>query len=258
MRSFALTILASVAFGALSWAAPLNVEADVGALVAVVERTPLIGRDMVDGALADVDAIVDIDADVLRRDGSLVYADVDVDVDLRRDPSPASDVKSLVTIIVGVVVEINPLVDKLNYVKSDNCTESIIIPLVSEIIEILKVAVSDVECLVGESLEVVLGTVDGVLDCTGLAKLLGELLCLIFSAVGVVLKVVGVVARVNILAVLCDLATVVSSLIAIVLKVTTGIVGNLIGDLHDVIGDICPIILELRVTVLIDIIGLHL
>jgi hypothetical protein len=125
MRSFALTILASVAFGALSWAAPLNVDADVDALVAVVERAPLIGRDMVDGALVDVDAIVDIDADVLRRDGSLVYADLDVDLDIRGDPSQASDVKSLVTIIVGVVVEINPLVEKLSMCTFYLCCETI-------------------------------------------------------------------------------------------------------------------------------------
>jgi len=134
MRSFALTILTSVAFGALSWAAPLNVNANGQANV----ETGLLRRDPLS---VNANGQANVETGLLRRDGSPIDINVAVDASvdlLRRGPSPAVDAsldavadalkrgdkkKSLVTIIVGVIVEITPLAEKLSMCAFYLCCE---------------------------------------------------------------------------------------------------------------------------------------
>ena len=77
------------------------------------------------------------------------------------------------------------------FINTQNCTVDAITPVVNDIKGILGDAVTQVNALVGQSADDILAGVDGVakITVTDLAKLLGDLLTLVFTALGAVLAV---------------------------------------------------------------------
>ncbi|KAF5393309.1 hypothetical protein D9757_000482 [Collybiopsis confluens] len=149
------------------------------------------------------------------------------------------------SVIYTATTAITPLVQKLLYIRSDNCTTEVLTPVLAEIKVVLTTTIADVKGLVGYSTTAILTTINGVvLTVADVAGLVCGLLNLIFGAVYVVLKVVASVDAAVIKPLLIEVLKIVAELLHCILCLIDGL---LIALLRIVGGVIIQVIVLLEI-----------
>ncbi|KAH7920896.1 hypothetical protein BV22DRAFT_1039299 [Leucogyrophana mollusca] len=105
-----------------------------------------------------------------------------------RDQSPAS----VAVIFTTLQDKVLPLTDKFTYITPANATAANITPIIVEIKGCLLTATASLKLLVGAELSVILAPVEGevALTVAAVGQLVGGVLCILFTAIGCLLKVV--------------------------------------------------------------------
>ncbi|OJA13757.1 hypothetical protein AZE42_01552 [Rhizopogon vesiculosus] len=163
---------------------------------------------------------------------------------------------SVAVVFTDVFAQIRPLTDQLTYITSENATVASISPVVAQIKTQLTGAVSQLQGLVGKDSSVILAPVEGTTLMTvgSLATLIAGDLCLLFAALGAVLKVVVGDVHTEVLPLLADLGCTVTSLLEIVITLVAGIVTSLTPLLAPVVA----ILSSLGLTDLLSLLSLSL
>ncbi|KZT06620.1 uncharacterized protein LAESUDRAFT_759132 [Laetiporus sulphureus 93-53] len=167
------------------------------------------------------------------------------------------DTKNVVTIINETTVKVTEYTVEFHYLTAANATIDIIEPIVLDIKAVLGDALTEINALVGESTSVILGTTDGVLlTVAEVAGAIVGLLTLILEAVAAVLAVVSSDALECVTALLAGLAEVLGCLVCAILLLVNGSLSGLISLIVSLAGDVLNILVTLKVTVLISILGI--
>ncbi|KDQ55508.1 hypothetical protein JAAARDRAFT_79878 [Jaapia argillacea MUCL 33604] len=167
--------------------------------------------------------------------------------------------RGVVAIITSVTVAVTPLTAQLQAVNAQNATVEIIAPIANEIKNILGGAVTELHGLVGQSAEIILASVEGTALVTvgQVASVVGQLVTLIFSALGAVLVIVA--GRVEaLIPILAAVGIVVGDLLTVVLAVVGGVVGGLVAALLPIVQGVIPIIINLNVATILKLLGVAL
>ncbi|KAF8839799.1 hypothetical protein BDN67DRAFT_1012038 [Paxillus ammoniavirescens] len=148
------------------------------------------------------------------------------------------DSPSVAVIFNNVMIEITPYTEQLTYLVPENATVAIITPIVASIKSSLVAAIPQLQALVGQEVSIILAPVEGevTLTVTELAKIIGADLCIIFTALGAVLKVVLGEVRSEVLPILTDLGCTITELLEIVVTLVGGIVASLVPLLAPIVG----------------------
>ncbi|KZP11686.1 hypothetical protein FIBSPDRAFT_1050600 [Athelia psychrophila] len=164
MHSYIYTAAIALCFGAVSSALPVPQSNDAAALVA--------------GVAGDVSNIVNAfpTADVKK----LVSDTVENTLNLRDSPT------SLPTILQGVLSQIGPLAAQISFTTAANATEAALGPIASSLEAILSAGAAEVEKLVGQPLDIILGAAGdgGKTAAADLAKTVSDLVTTIVNALG--------------------------------------------------------------------------
>lgn len=167
-------------------------------------------------------------------------------------------VVSVAQVIQTTTVTITPVVQKLQFITPQNCTVDVLTPVVNDIKTILGTAVSEVNALVGKDVATILANVDGTAQVTvqELAKLVADLVNLVFAALGAVLAVAGGAIG-DIMPLLVAVGELVGSLLHAVLALVGGLLGGLVPAILALVGGILSVVLSLRINVLITLFGIQ-
>ena len=113
---------------------------------------------------------------------------------------------------------------------SANATVEVITPILTDIVSIIGVAVTDLKALVGADISVILCSVDGtvVVAVSVVAQLLADILIALFGALGFVLTVVADVSILVDAIVNCGLGSIICDLLTIVFQLVDGLLAALI------------------------------
>ncbi|KAK7689508.1 hypothetical protein QCA50_007300 [Cerrena zonata] len=165
--------------------------------------------------------------------------------------------KSVYYVLEKTKYEVTPVVQKFHYFTKQNCTVENVTPVVEELKVVLTGAIADLHALVGVDVNILLLTEGGVkVTVDVVAKLVAEILILVFGALGFVLTLVEGALYVT----LCNLFAVVGGLVGTILSVVLSLVGSVLGGLVVAIvallGDVIAIILKLNISVCISLLGL--
>ncbi|KAF7311593.1 hypothetical protein MKEN_01062100 [Mycena kentingensis (nom. inval.)] len=99
------------------------------------------------------------------------------------------ELASIPDILTGLLTELTPVTDALNAITASDLTADTVGTLVDELTGIVTPAVSQIAALTGQPLEVILGTAEGVVDATGVAKLLEPVLTTTYGALNSVFAI---------------------------------------------------------------------
>ncbi|EIM79660.1 uncharacterized protein STEHIDRAFT_173009 [Stereum hirsutum FP-91666 SS1] len=167
------------------------------------------------------------------------------------------DVKSFAAIFVELQVSLVPVVAELNYIVTDNCTSDALTPIITDVTNVISAAVTDLNALVGQSAAVILVNVDGTaqLALADVAKLVADVLNLVFSAVGHVLGLANVDISV-VVSVCAPLGEIIASLLNVVVSLVGALLGDVLGALLPLIGGLTNVIVNLNVATLLSILNL--
>ncbi|KAH8096850.1 hypothetical protein BXZ70DRAFT_944800 [Cristinia sonorae] len=185
---------------------------------------------------------------------STVYAApaVSSDVAVARD---VVAIRGVAAIVAEVHAKVTPFVAQLHTLTVANATVEVVHPIVTEIKDVVAGAVVEVVALAGAKPSVILASVDGTVQVTVvvLAKLIADLLILIFGALGFVLSVCDVSLVAALIPCLCIVADILGCLICAIFSLCGGLLVGLVGAVVALIGAILPIIARLNVVVLVSI-----
>ncbi|KAJ8502779.1 hypothetical protein ONZ45_g11447 [Pleurotus djamor] len=163
-----------------------------------------------------------------------------------------SGCRSLPTILLDVKAKVAPVCAKLSALVSADITVEVVAPLCKQISDIVIGATAEVKLLVGQPSDALLRVDGKVFALVDLANLLGELLCLVFGALAVVIKVCATVKLTVILPILTAVGLLVADLCAAIFLCVPGLVALVLG----VICKIIPALFHLRLYAFISLLGL--
>ncbi|KAF9218885.1 hypothetical protein BS17DRAFT_761793 [Gyrodon lividus] len=242
MHSFStLSVLFTAALSVLTNAAPISpsgYSSVVPGNLGDVASTPQLSG--VTGQLSGVTGKVNIVASGLNlRDVDATVSNAVKSVETKVSTLNArEDSPSVAVIFNEVMIEIAPYTEQLTFIVPENATVAIITPIVSSIKDSFLAAIPKLQALVGQEVSVILAPVEGevILTVSELAKLIGTDLCLVFTALGAVLKVVFSEVRTDVLPILTDLGCTITSVLEVVVVLVGGIVASLIPLLAPIVG----------------------
>jgi len=177
-------------------------------------------------------------------------------------PTPATPaVHSLPAILGELVTAVTPLFAELGSLTKQNATVDIVQPIVGDINNALNIAITEVNTLIDQPVEVVLATAKGVLDIGELVKLLQPFLTLVFTALGSVLNLLSGVTSGEVFTLLKSVGALVGELLALVLDIVGGLAGGLLGTVFSLVGPlltgtVLPILTQLGLNDVIGAIGI--
>ncbi|CAL1710711.1 unnamed protein product [Somion occarium] len=168
--------------------------------------------------------------------------------------------KSVYVVLSETKYKLEPVIVNFHYLNKVNATVETITPLVNDVKVIITGAVAELHALVGADVSVILATADVNVKVTVqvVAQLVAEILILVFKALAFVLSVVDGAILPTVIALLATVGEVVGALLSIVLSLVGGLLFGLVGAILVLIGEILPIILQLRINILISVLGLKL
>ncbi|KAJ8584960.1 hypothetical protein M405DRAFT_773523 [Rhizopogon salebrosus TDB-379] len=211
MRSFAIiTFIIAAALSTFTNAAPI-----------ALPGVPLPANiPSVDSKVTSVTQTVDFHG--LRRD-------TEISASIEPEEVLPQSTPSVAVVFTNLFTQIRPLTDQLTCITTENATVAAISPVVAQIKTQLTCAISQLQGLVGQESSVILAPVEGTASMTvaSLSTLIAGDLCLLFTALGAVLKVVVGDVRTEVLPLLADLGCTVTSLLEIVITLVVGIVASL-------------------------------
>ncbi|EGO19825.1 hypothetical protein SERLADRAFT_401013 [Serpula lacrymans var. lacrymans S7.9] len=277
MRSFnSLTVLCTIAFSFTS-AAPLSsrqssavsgVVNEVNGLLGEVPGTSAVEKLLGDFGLRQLPNIADPEAIISEVTGLVS------DLGVRQLPNIA-DPEAIITEVTGLVSDLGvrstpasvavvftqvfttltPYVEKLQFINAQNATVADITPVVAQIKTTLTGAVTQIQQLKGQPASVILAGVNGAtsISVADLAKILAADLCILFTAVGAVLKVVSTDAHAAVASLLVEVATVIGTLLQAVCAVVTGLAAAVLPLLTT---SVQTVIKDLGVSVLVAVLGI--
>ncbi|KAG2130900.1 hypothetical protein DEU56DRAFT_740387 [Suillus clintonianus] len=163
---------------------------------------------------------------------------------------------SVAVVFTGIFTQIQPLTEQLAYINAENATVAAISPVVAQIKTQLTSAVSQLQALIGQDPSVILAPVEGTVLMTvaELATLIAGDLCILFTALGAVLKVVVGDVRTEVLPMLADLGCDVT----FILKIVVTLVGGIVASLSPLLAPVLAVIASLGLTDLLSLLGLSL
>ncbi|KAG7086113.1 hypothetical protein E1B28_003627 [Marasmius oreades] len=143
---------------------------------------------------------------------------------------------SVISIVNNCTSTIGPLVEKLKSLSASDCTAGNIQPIIFEIKSAFNVCIEQIKLLVGASVEVVLASGSGaVVSVSECAKLIADLVNLVFGACGVVLKITVSAEYKAVIGLFADLGICIGEFIQITTKVVIfdgGLINVLIPLIH--------------------------
>jgi hypothetical protein len=246
MRSFALSLISILAFGAFSWAAPVPSEDNLVGPVLSDNFEDLLSGNVVQVVGINHRGLVD---DVLSNNFDHSLADNAVQVVGINE----REILTLSIVLTELRDHLGPVTEQLKSIKAQDATVEHLTPLVAQINVILGDAVTSVKCLVGRPISEILATVDGELDAAHLAKLLADVINLVMIAVGAVFDLV---ADLHVHELLCTILSALACLIQEVLSLVGSTLAGVLGCLLPLIGGVLHFILELNVETLIRVLCL--
>ncbi|KAJ8501643.1 hypothetical protein ONZ45_g12067 [Pleurotus djamor] len=253
MPSFGfLATLTTLAFAAFSSAAPSTY--GVPHEVDVAEITSIANVHAHDINAANVHHVRDIpDADVVGPAQKIATALTEMHTEGHERRSGCNGgCGSLPAVVVDLKAKVAPACNKLSALVSADITLEVVAPLCKQISDAVIAATVEVKLLVGKPSNVLLSLDGKVLALVDLANLLGELLCLIFGALAVVIKVCATVKLTVILPLLTAVGLLVADLCAAIFLCVPGLVALVLG----VICKIIPALFHLRLYAFISLLGL--
>ncbi|EIW84697.1 hypothetical protein CONPUDRAFT_162055 [Coniophora puteana RWD-64-598 SS2] len=163
---------------------------------------------------------------------------------------------SIASIFSTAFTEIAPLAESLVYLNSDNATQAVITPIISQISAPLNTALTSVTALQGQGLtqDQLLLSEDGteVLSVAALAQLIAFDLILLFKGLGAILSIVGA----DLAAILIPLLYAVGILVYKILVIVLALVVGLLIALTPLLGSIVGVLNALGLTVLLVLLAL--
>ncbi|KAF7984154.1 hypothetical protein HWV62_16814 [Athelia sp. TMB] len=253
MHSFIFTAAATLFFGAVS-ALPIPQSSGAAALVAAVVTD-----------VSDVGNAVPVE-DVKK----LVSDAVENTLNLRDSPL------SLPAILQNVITQVEPLVEQLSayqyfvlfgmhllthislslpaFTTVENATEAALGPIASSLESILSAAAAEVENLLGQPLEIILGAVndDGKAAVADLAKTVSDLVTITVGALNQVATLEGSKIQTLVATLFSDTETTLGDLLNNLEAVVTGLKNQLV----PLIAQLIPIIYNLNLADIIAFLGL--
>ncbi|EGN94338.1 hypothetical protein SERLA73DRAFT_155664 [Serpula lacrymans var. lacrymans S7.3] len=162
---------------------------------------------------------------------------------------------SVAVVFTQVFTTLTPYVEKLQFINAQNATVADITPVVAQIKTTLTGAVTQIQQLKGQPASVILAGVNGAtsISVADLAKILAADLCILFTAVGAVLKVVSTDAHAAVASLLVEVATVIGTLLQAVCAVVTGLAAAVLPLLTT---SVQTVIKDLGVSVLVAVLGI--
>ncbi|KAI4294618.1 hypothetical protein K525DRAFT_363744 [Schizophyllum commune Loenen D] len=219
----------AAAAGATSSASAIAGSATRAAAAAQKSATSAVGR-----ALVEADADADVDVELL---------------DTRHD-------QTLLGLVDQAIVDLTETCQALLYLQPANATEQAVSELLGDVKLILGDLLTDVKALTGLDVSAVLGDVT---DVNSVGKIVADLLKLVFTALGGVLNVLGSAPADVISHLLQDICVIIAELLKVIFGLVDGVlglVGGLLGVVVGLLGDILPIVLQLNVSVLVQVLVL--
>lgn len=141
----------------------------------------------------------------------------------------------LPVLLPSVITKLTLVLEPVQHVTSENCTAEILGSTFEEVVDILDTTLSEVQLLVGLSIEVILSTGNGALSVVDLCGLLTTLINLICGVVALVIKLVAIADREvvynllgQIIILLCKILAAVVGLVDGVLVLLTTILVNIV------------------------------
>ncbi|KAF5344900.1 hypothetical protein D9758_011557 [Tetrapyrgos nigripes] len=127
--------------------------------------------------------------------------------------------KSLPDIISNLTAAVTPLVNELQYLTSENTTTTTLQPIISEIEDLIEVAIDDVQALTGEAQDII----TGLISTLGLTDAVSELVFLIFRGITTVSSIVTSAGTVGVEGILAELSTYIATLLEGIVKLIDGV-----------------------------------
>ncbi|KAL1737522.1 hypothetical protein EV714DRAFT_232485 [Schizophyllum commune] len=236
----------AVASGASSVARAAASSAPATKVAAVTSSVPTPSARALVAADADVDANVAVGRDLLDLEAD---ADADVEVGRRGD-------QSLLGLVDQAIVDLTETCQALLYLQPANATEKAVSDLLCDVKQILGDLLDDVKGLTGLDASGLLGDIT---DVNAVGSIVADLLKLVFTALGGVLNVLGSAPADVISHLLQDICVIIADLLKTIFALVDGVlglVGGLLGVVVGLLGDILPIVLQLNVSVLIQVLAL--
>ncbi|KAK7454053.1 hypothetical protein VKT23_011566 [Stygiomarasmius scandens] len=168
-----------------------------------------------------------------------------------------SGVTSVPQILQRVTGDLQPIVDQLFYITSDNNTASIVNPILGDVKVILGGAISDVKALTSATADAALDTVNYTVQ--DLAPLIAVVVNLVLIALGKVLQLLSVAEYQLIFPVLCEVGTLVGNLLTLILAIVDakGTLAVLLATLLPLIHRVLAIIVNLGITSVFSSLGVN-
>ncbi|KAK0235355.1 hypothetical protein EDD85DRAFT_954904 [Armillaria nabsnona] len=151
-------------------------------------------------------------------------------------------------LISTVVIELSAVLDPIKHVTSKNCTAEILVPILEEAVGMLTVTLSEVQLLIGLTIEVILSTGTGVLSIVDLCGLLTTLINLVCGVVALVIRLVAVVDREVVFNLLGQIIILLCKILAAVVGLVDGVLVLLTTILVNIV---LPLILNLSLGVIL-------
>ncbi|KAI0367263.1 hypothetical protein BV20DRAFT_1037777 [Pilatotrama ljubarskyi] len=211
------------------------------ALSAFTSALPLAGRGL--PVVGDLSAVTDVTSGLPVVGGILGRNDVP---------------KGIAAIFADVQTQIAPATEQLKFVTKQNATVAAVTGPVNEIKTALTNAVSLVQGLAGQPIEVILASVDGTgkLAVDEVATILAALITTIFTALGAVLTLLGGAIEPALFELLAGVGALVGTLLAAVLALVGAVLTDLVALLAPLLADVVPFILTLNVATIFSLLGL--
>ncbi|THU77971.1 hypothetical protein K435DRAFT_889641 [Dendrothele bispora CBS 962.96] len=151
-----------------------------------------------------------------------------------------SDVTSVADIVNRAVQEVQPITCQLDYITSQNNTQSIVKPLLNDVQAVLSQATNDMKTLCDTTVNWSSSTACGTWSKADLCKLVGELLCLVLGALGNVLSTVSILEYNLIFPLLAQVGCDLGNLLSLIVKIIGP--GQLVPSILPLIQDVLPTI----------------
>ncbi|KAG9313682.1 hypothetical protein JVU11DRAFT_6028 [Chiua virens] len=158
--------------------------------------------------------------------------------------------QSAAVVLTSLTNTVTPLANRLLYATTANATQATLTPIIGDISTAVTGAVTSLNLLVGQPVDIILASVDGttILAASDIATLLSVVVNLVFTASSAVLLVVDITIYSVIYSLLSSLGGVVFSLISILLSLVVG----LLSPLLILIAPVLSIISSLGLTTLLS------
>ncbi|EED83321.1 predicted protein [Postia placenta Mad-698-R] len=171
-------------------------------------------------------------------------------------PDVSCGTKNVVTIITETQFNLSEIIIEFRYITAQNATIEVLAPLVENIKGVLGDALWEINGLVGQGHNVILGLSGGnLLTVSDVATAIGGLLTLVLDAVSSVLAVTSSDSTECVTYMLSGLVEVLGCVVCATIMLVNPLLGSVVSTVAIQLGGLVGVISTLKVTVLLSIFG---